>query len=109
MLAHTRDILGHIRASEEAIARYKGGVLRIGLRVGNALRAALPSLPAHATGPFLRYLHAVIAGLYPVANPAPAAERVLRDPQFAVLRFDFAGDLEIMLAAVLASLCGGVP
>ncbi|HMF40708.1 MAG TPA: TetR family transcriptional regulator [Polyangia bacterium] len=91
--------------SEEAIAQYKRGVLRLGLRIGNALRAALPSLPARATGPFMRYLHAVIAGLYPVANPAPAAARVLRDAQFAALRFDFAEDMEIMLAAVLTSLC----
>src|SRR5215471_2398274 len=46
--------------SEEGIAQYKRGVLRLGLRLGNALRAALPSLPAHAPGPFLRYLHAII-------------------------------------------------
>jgi hypothetical protein len=63
---------------------------------------ALNSLAA-----FLRYLHAVIAGLYPLAHPAPAAARALRDPQFAGLRCDFAKDMEVMLAAVLASLCAG--
>jgi AcrR family transcriptional regulator len=90
--------------SEDGIAQYKRGVLRLGLRLGNALRAALPSLPAAAIGPFLRYLHAAIAGLHPLAHPSPAAARVLRDPQFAPLRSDFVKDMEFMLAAVLSSL-----
>jgi AcrR family transcriptional regulator len=93
--------------SEEGVANYKRGVLRLGLRLSNALRAALPSFPAHATGPFLRYLHAVIAGLYPIAHPAPAVVRALRDPQLAVLRSDFAEDLEAMIAALLTSFCQG--
>jgi AcrR family transcriptional regulator len=93
--------------SEEGIAAYKREVMRLGPRLGNALRAALPSLPAPATAAFIRYLHAVIAGLYPAANPSQAATRVLRDPQFAVLRFDFASDMETMLAALLAALCAG--
>jgi AcrR family transcriptional regulator len=97
-------VLEH-NVSEEGIARYKRGVLRGGLRLGNAVRAALPTLPASATGPFLRYLHAALAGLYPLAHPSPAAAKVLRDPQLAVLRCDFAQDMEVMLAAVLASLC----
>jgi AcrR family transcriptional regulator len=91
--------------SEEGIARYKREVLRLGLRLGNALRAALPSLPPPAVGAFIRYLHVVIAGLHPAAHPAPAAVRVLRDPEFAVLRFDFANDMETMLAAMLTDLC----
>jgi AcrR family transcriptional regulator len=91
--------------SEELAAHYKRSVLRVGVRLGNALRAALPSLPASAVGPLLRYMHAAIAGLYPLANPAPAAARALRDAQLAVLRSDFAEDLEGMLAAVLTWLC----
>lgn len=91
--------------SEELTVLYKRSVLRAGVRLGNALRAALPSLPATAVGPLLRYTHAAIAGLYPLANPAPAAARALRDPQLAVLRSDFAEDLEGMLAAALTWLC----
>jgi AcrR family transcriptional regulator len=91
--------------SEEGIARHKREVLRLGLRLGNALHAALPALPTQAIGPFLRYFHAIIAGLHPLAHPAPAAAQVLRDPHFAPLRCDFAKDMEAMLAAVLAALC----
>jgi AcrR family transcriptional regulator len=91
--------------SEEGIALYKRNVLRVALRLGNAMRAALPSLPAHAIGPFLRYFHAAIAGLYPLANPSPAVARAIRDPELAVFRCDFAEDLEAMLAAMLKSLC----
>jgi AcrR family transcriptional regulator len=93
--------------SEEAVRDYKRGVMRLGLRLGNALRAALPLFPARATGPFLRYLHAGVAGLYPLANPAPAAARAMRDPELAVLHSDFAADLEALLAAVLTALCAG--
>jgi hypothetical protein len=50
-------------------------------------------------------VHAAIAGLYPLAHPAPAAARALRDPQLAALRSDFVEDLEAMLAAVLTFLC----
>jgi AcrR family transcriptional regulator len=97
--------------SEEGIAGYKRSVIRLGVRLGNALRSALPSLPAQAVGPFLRYLHVVIAGLYPLAHPSAAATLALRDPQFAVLKSDFTQDLEAMLAALLGSLCanGGRP
>jgi AcrR family transcriptional regulator len=93
--------------SPEAIAAYKLGVLRLGVRLANALRAALPSLPAHAVAPFIRYLHAVIAGLYPLANPSPATAKALHDPQLAVLRCDFAEDMEAMLTPLLAALCVG--
>jgi AcrR family transcriptional regulator len=93
--------------SEEAVALYKRGVLRVGLRLGNALRAALPSFPAPATGAFLRYLHAGIAGLYPIAHPAPAVLRAMRDPELAVLHSDFAADLEMLLTSVLTHLCAG--
>ncbi len=91
--------------SEQGIAAYKRNVLRLGVRLGNAVRAALPSLPQKAIGPFLRYVHAVIAGLYPLANPAPAVARVVLDPEFAIFRSDFAEDMEDMLTALLTSLC----
>jgi AcrR family transcriptional regulator len=93
--------------SEEGIASYKREVLRLGLRLSNAVRAALPALPARAIAPFLRYFHAIIAGLYPLAHPAPAAARALRAPELAPLRCDLATDMEAMLAAVLLSLCAG--
>ncbi len=90
--------------SESGIAVYKRNVLRLGLRLGNALRAALPSLPPHAVGPFLRYFHVMVAGLYPLSHPAPAVARAIRDPELAVFRSDFAEDFEALLAAVLTSL-----
>jgi len=92
-------------ASEALIADHKRTVLRLGQRLGNALRAALPSLPAAAVGPLLKYLHAAIAGLYPLAYPPPAVARALQDPQLAPLRCDFPADLESVLFALLTSLC----
>jgi AcrR family transcriptional regulator len=96
-------------ASEELIANHKRTVLRLGTRLGNAMRAALPSLPAAAVGPLLKYLHAAVAGLYPLAFPPPAVARALQDPQLAPLRCDFAEDLESVLVALLNSLCSDKP
>src|SRR5215471_16125057 len=56
--------------SDEQAVLHKRNVMRLAIRLGNAVRAALPSLPASAVGPMLRYVHASIAGLYPLAHPA---------------------------------------
>jgi hypothetical protein len=77
----------------------------MGLRFGNALRATLPSLPPEAVGPLLRYVHAVVAGLYPLAYPAPAVKRAILRPELSVFQSDFQKDLEALLAAILTSLC----
>jgi AcrR family transcriptional regulator len=95
--------------SEEGVTIYKQHALRVGLRIGNALRAALPAFPPQATGPFIRYAHAALAGLYPLAHPAPAVARAVRAPQLAAFRCDFAEDLEAMIAALLTCLCESHP
>ena len=92
--------------SEEGVIAYKRGVLKVGVRLGNALRAALPSLSPKAVVPIFRYVHALIAGLYPLAHPAPALERAMqRAPELGIFRTDFGRDFEVLLAAVLESLC----
>jgi AcrR family transcriptional regulator len=91
--------------SDQSALAFKRSVLRVGLRIGNSLRAALPAFPAEGVGPLLRYLHVIVAGLYPVAHPSPAVARALEHPELASFRSDFRKDLENLLVAVLASLC----
>jgi AcrR family transcriptional regulator len=94
--------------SEEGAMAYKRDVLRVGIRFGNALRAALPSLPPQAIGPLLRYTHALVGGLHPLAHPAPSVERAIqRAPELGVFRADFGADFETLFAATLAFLCAG--
>jgi AcrR family transcriptional regulator len=98
-----------LTVSEELVASHKLQVLRIGIRLGNALRAALPAMPATAIGPLLKQVHATVAGLYPLGHPPPSVARALQDPQLAVLRSDFATDVEAMLAALLTYFCEPPP
>lgn len=91
--------------SEESALGFKRTMLRIGVRFGNALRVALPSLPADAIEPLLRYLHAIVAGLYPIAHPPLAVARALEHPELESFRSDFQKDLEVLLDALLTSLC----
>jgi AcrR family transcriptional regulator len=92
--------------SEEAALAYKREVLRVGVRFGNALRAALPALPPHAVGLLLRYTHAIVGGLHPLAHPSPSVERAMkRAPELKVFRADFGEDFETLFTATLALLC----
>ncbi|HTQ06799.1 MAG TPA: TetR family transcriptional regulator [Polyangiaceae bacterium] len=91
--------------SYEEVVLYKRNLMRLGLRVGNALRAVIPALPAHAVPAVLKYTHAGVAGLYPLAHPAPSAARALREPDLAPLRVDFGADLEAFFVAILTLLC----
>jgi AcrR family transcriptional regulator len=91
--------------SEEGVIGFKRAVLRVAVRFGNVMRSALPSMPASAVGPLLRFTHAIVAGLYPIAHPAPAVARAISQPDLVVFRSDFQKDLERMLGAVLTSLC----
>ncbi len=49
---------------------------------------------------------ALMAGLWPGAYPAPAAERVLSRPELAHMRPNMARDLPRAARAILASLSG---
>jgi AcrR family transcriptional regulator len=91
--------------SAEAFIRFKTGVAQLSLRIANALHAALPSFPYERAGEFLRYLQALAAGLWPMANlPAPLI-CVLENPDFADMRTNFEADFGNGVTALLRGLC----
>lgn len=90
--------------SATSVAGFKARVLEVSRRIRNALHAALPSLPhAHAEA-LLRYLHALVAGLWPMAHPAPPTASVLARPEFHGMCSQFDVDLRGALAAMLRGL-----
>lgn len=68
------------------------------------LEAALPGLPRGAGARLLTYTQALIAGLYPMSEPAPAVRRALEDHSLAALHVDFGAALRDSLSALIRGL-----
>ena len=105
LIAAVASVLEH-NLSADAVLRFKTRVLELSIRIRNALHAALPQLPHAHTEALLRYLHALVAGLWPMANPAPLLAPLLEEPPFRPLACDFETDLRGALAAMLRGLIG---
>ena len=87
--------------SVDAVVRFKTRVLQLSIRLMNALLAAMPGLSHERAPALLRYLQALVAGLYPIANPSPTAAKATACEQFETLRSDFKTDLTGALATML--------
>ncbi len=68
------------------------------------LERRLPFLQAGEGGRLLVMCHALVTGLFPMANPPTAVDRVLRKPEMAVFRVDFEKDLGATLHAMLRGM-----
>ena len=93
--------------SPATVLAFKERVLELSIRIRNALHAALPGLPHTRSEALLRYLHALVAGLWPMAHPAPAAADVVARPEFRAVCADFEPDLRGALSAMLHGLVPG--
>ncbi|MCA9677975.1 MAG: TetR family transcriptional regulator [Kofleriaceae bacterium] len=100
LIAVVANVLEH-NLSADAVHRFKLRVLELSIRLRNALHAAVPALPHARTEALLRYLHAMVAGLWPMAHPAPLAAEVMEQPEFDGLCSDFETDLAGALAAMM--------
>ncbi|MDB5044926.1 MAG: hypothetical protein JWQ08_976 [Deinococcus sp.] len=70
------------------------------------LPGALPGLPPGAGLPLLTYTQALVAGLYPMSDPAPAVQAALKDPELVPLCIEFGPAFQNALTALYAGLCG---
>ena len=103
LIAAVAGVLEH-NLSVEAVLRFKARVLELSIRIRNALHAALPALPHDQTEALLRYMHALVAGLWPMAHPAPALAEALDRPELRAICSAFEPDLRGGLAALLRGL-----
>jgi len=104
LIAVVAGVLEH-NTSEAAAAEFKAQMLDLSIRIRNAIHAALPAIPIDRVIAFVRYLHALIAGLWPMAHPAPIMAPLLRRPEYASLASDFETDLRGCLRPLLEGLC----
>ncbi|MCA9632453.1 MAG: TetR family transcriptional regulator [Myxococcales bacterium] len=86
--------------SEDTARAFKLEVRALALRIANALFAAIPRLPTDRIMAIQRYVHALIAGMWPMAHPSPAMQRVLCSPDLEHFRTDFESDLRGSLTAL---------
>jgi AcrR family transcriptional regulator len=84
--------------------RFKAEVLRHTLEGGVAVERAVRTLAPGDGARFLLHVHALVTGLYRMAEPVPAVRAVLRTKRFAALRVEFTTELTFALTALLTGL-----
>ncbi len=90
--------------SIEAARAFKGWLLvRVGA-AGAALEAALPTLARGDGGRVVLRLYALIAGLFPMANPVGPIKEVLAAPEMAALRVELFEELGSSFTAMLVGM-----
>lgn len=90
--------------STKVYARYKRVTIALGNRMCNALHVALPKLSVKEAFVFQRYMHALVSGLWPMANPQPSLAPVLEEEEFQIFKIDFAHEFESGLERLLRSM-----
>lgn len=90
--------------SLDAARRLKDRVTELGLRIGNAIAAALPGFPIERLDDLQRAMQALVAGLWPIAHPAPVIVELLAEPGYAHFAADFEADLRRATVALLVGL-----
>lgn len=103
LIAVVAGVLEH-NTSVDAAEEFKAQMLELATRLRIALTAALPALPYFRAAAVVRYLHALIAGLWPMANPPPLMREILARPAYADLASDFEADLRGGARAMLRGL-----
>lgn len=90
--------------SEETIARVKTHMAGQNARVIAALAARMPGATPADCGWAVAMIGSLLAGMWPSANPPPAARAVLARPEFVHLRMVPARDLTRAAKALLQSI-----
>ena len=80
-------------ASEDSLRSFKYATLGLGLRLGNALHAALPSLSVAQCAVLMQPVYALVAGLWPAKQYTEAMERVMQEPALAPFATSFEEEL----------------
>jgi AcrR family transcriptional regulator len=108
-LAAKLSIILEKNVSEDAIRAFKRDQMGLTLRLVNALHASLPALSVEGAQRFLAILITFQNGLFPAAHPAPAAEAVFAEPEFAPYRVSYRDALLDTARLLLAALITGAP
>jgi AcrR family transcriptional regulator len=106
-LSHLTSILSstlEANVSEDTIVTVKRTMGGMAAEMAAALRTRLPKASHEDALWAITMIGGLVAGLWPGAHPAPAAERVLSRPEFAGHRPNIERDLPRAVRAILASI-----
>jgi AcrR family transcriptional regulator len=92
------------RISVDAARRFKLALLAQLSRAAVALEARLPTLPSGSGITLLIRFHAVVSGLWLLADHAPSVAAAIEAGGLDVFRIDFAREVENVFAALLRDL-----
>lgn len=87
-----------------AALRFKRQVMRRADVTGHRLEARLPFLRAGEGARFLVHLHALVIGVWQLAEPSEVIRRVMETPELAPARVDFDEDLRFLLITLLTGM-----
>ncbi len=87
-----------------AALRFKRGVLERATSTGARLERRLPWLRPGEGARLLVHLHAMVIGVWQLADPSPVMERVLREPGMEAARVEFGRDLRDVLRLLLRGM-----
>ncbi len=90
--------------SADNVRRFKRDLMAEGGRMARAMHEAMPALSVTQHIEALRYTIALIAGLWPTAQPPPVVAEVLAEAEFAVLNCGFRHNLTQSVALILRGL-----
>lgn len=88
----------------EAALRFKRRVMHRAEVTGHRLEARLPFLRPGEGARLLVHLHALVIGVWQLAEPSPVIRRVMQTPELAPARVDFDEDLRFLLVALLKGM-----
>lgn len=88
----------------EAALRFKRQVMRRAQATGQTLEARLPFLRPGEGARFLVHLHALVIGVWQLAEPSPVIRRVMQTPELGPARVDFDEDLRILIVRLLKGM-----
>lgn len=88
----------------DAALRFKRQVMQRAAATGILLQARLPWLAEGQGARFLVHLHALVIGVWQLAEPSDVIRRVMDTPELAPARVDFAEDLRFLLSALLRGM-----
>lgn len=87
-----------------AALQFKRRVMHRAAGTGSRLEARLPWLRPGEGARFLVHLHALVIGVWQLAEPSAVIRRVMDDPELAPARVDFESDLRFLVATLLRGM-----
>jgi AcrR family transcriptional regulator len=88
----------------QAALRFKHTMMRRAEATGARLERRLSWLRPGEGARFLVHLHALVIGVWQLAEPSPVVRRVMETPELQPARVDFEDDLRFLVAAVLRGM-----